>query len=199
MTRHVGTASVLGILVLVGHTLACPAARAQSAPTSGGTTALFRLPVEIGQGAVFADDAKDVRYSAHFTVLPGVGYGILDANAVLSLIYRNPTPTCFTCTLDAGTGLRVSVAAWSILEGALSFRFAVQGEYQPWAAAMRGALGFMPDLSSILRIGLWVGRDWASQAYYGDVTIAVDLMTLGDPVGAILRNGPVEDFGRATR
>jgi hypothetical protein len=201
MNRHRRRVLTLGSVILAtAIALGTRDARAQSAPPSGlGLTAVFRLPVEFGQGPLLANDAKDVRYSMHATVLPGVGYGILDVNAVAAGIWRNPYPACFTCTLDAGIGLRTSIAAVSALQGAFALRIAAEFEYQPRAQAMRAAVGIIPDLSSILRLGIWGGRDWASQAYYVDFTVAVDLMTLGDPVGAILRTGPMEDFGRGTR
>ena len=177
-------------------------AHAQEAPPppkSAPDKVLFRVPIELGQGALFAQGARDVRYSFSASVLPGLAYGVLDVNVLLSGIYRNPYPDCFTCTLDFGAGGRASVAVFSTLEQALSVRVGLETEYQVRAESARGAAGLMADLSSLLRIGLWVGHDWAASSYFWSLTLAVDPTTWGDPVGALLRAGPVEDFGNGPK
>jgi hypothetical protein len=168
-------------------------------PTAAPAKVLFRLPIELGQGALFAQGGRDVRYSFSASVLPGFAYGVLDVNLLLSGIYRNPYPDCFTCTLDFGAGGRASVAVFSTLEQALSVRVGLETEYQVRAESARGAAGLMADLSSLLRLGLWVGHDWAASSYFWSLTLAVDPTTWGDPVGALLRAGPVEDFGNAPK
>jgi hypothetical protein len=157
------------------------------------TQAIFRLPVEIGQAALFADSGKDVRYSFSASALPGLAYGVLDVGALVSGIYRNPAPDCFTCTVDLGTGARVSLAVWSTLEEAVDVRLAVEGEYLWRGQNGRGAAGVLGDLSSLLRLGFWGGRDWAADAYFFSFTLGVDLMAFKDPIGELLRLGPMED------
>lgn len=188
-----------GCALALGLAVAGPA-RAQGLPApipSPPPVALFRLPFEVAQDALFADAAKDVRYSFAVSALPGIGYGILDVNALISGIYRNPAPDCFFCTFDVGTGLRSSLAFLSTLEGALDFRIAAEAEYLWRAQNARAAGGFLLDLSSLLRLGIWGGRDWAADAYYFSFTLAIDVMTLHDPVGALLQPGPMQDFGDA--
>jgi hypothetical protein len=58
----------------------------------------------------------------------------------------------------------------------------------------RSAVGLQPDLSGLLTFGMWGGYDWDARSYFASFTLAVDIMALSNPVGALLHPGPREDF-----
>jgi hypothetical protein len=165
-------------------------ARAQATPAAPSSPKITpRLPLEFTHGPLFSDKGK---YWIAGSFLPGIGYSKLDLNLVLSGVYRNPE-------WDFGSGGRVSVALLSFFEGAVQVRGAIQGEYLWRAHNARTAVGILPDLSSILRLGFWFGRDWDLQRSFVGFSVSTDPWTYGDPVGALLRAGPMEDFGHGPR
>src|SRR5262245_7998843 len=98
-------------------------AAAAGAARADGPPVVLRLPIELGQGPLFAQGADDVRDGFNVSLLPGLGYGILDVNAVLvNVMYRNAVPASFVDSVDFGTGVRASVAFWSPAEGVLALR-----------------------------------------------------------------------------
>jgi hypothetical protein len=166
------------------------AAQAQGAPARSTSPKItLRLPLEFTHGPLLSDKG---RYWVAGSFLPGIGYDKFDLNLALSGIYRNPKG-------DFGSGVRISYALLSFFEGAFQVRGAIQGEYLWRARNARTAIGFLPDLSSIVRLGFWFGRDWDLQRSFVGFSVSTDPWTYRDPVGALLRAGPMEDFGNGSR
>lgn len=169
---------------------ALPAAHAQEFRPNTAVSAVSvapRLLIEVGQGPSFTPGEPGTRYAFTGSLLPGMAYGILELSAVGSAIYRNPE-------WDVGAGARLSAAVLSALEGAFSVRVGAEASYLFRASGARLAAGLIPDISSLLRLGLWVGRDFEADSTYAVLTIGSDITTWRDPIGAVIQASPMEDF-----
>ena len=104
-------------------------------------------------------------------------------------------PSELTPIADPMLGARFSFMFVPLLQGAVGLRAAMQGAYAFRAKNADGAFGIMGDVARVLRLGLWVGRDFERERFYALVTVGTDVTTWSDPVGAIIESGPMEDVG----
>ena len=144
------------------------------------------LGYELAQGALFDDERDGLGWTGSLRLLPGLGYAGLQLNAMLEGVYRNPEG-------DFALGARVSQVLLPLAQNALQIRVGGEGEYLVRAKNARAALGLLGDLSGLLQIGAWVGRDFEARSFYALITVGSDAMTYGDPVGAVIDASPMED------
>ena len=144
------------------------------------------LGYELAQGALFDDERDGLAWTGSLRLLPGLGLGGLQLNGVLEGVYRNPLG-------DFALGARVSQVLLPLAQNALQVRVAGEGQYLVRAKNARAALGVLGDLSGLLQIGVWVGRDFALRSFYALISVGSDATTYGDPVGAIIDASPMED------
>jgi hypothetical protein len=144
------------------------------------------LGYELAQGALFDDEREGLGWLGSLRLLPGVALGGLQLNGLLDGVYRNPEG-------DFGLGARISHVVVPVLRGALQIRVAGEGEYLVRAEHARAALGVLGDLSGLLQIGGWLGRDFDQRSFYFMISVGSDPVTYGDPIGAIIGASPMED------
>jgi len=144
------------------------------------------LAFELAQGALFDDERSGLGWIGSLRLLPGVAFRGLQLNGLIDGVYRNPEG-------DFGLGARVSHVLLPVLRGAVQIRAAGEGEYLVRAKHARAALGLLGDLSGLLQIGGWVGRDFEQRSFYFLISVGSDPVTYGDPIGAIIGASPMED------
>jgi hypothetical protein len=179
---------VVGAFALVAASSARVASAQEQRPELVPHHADVRLVLgyELAQGVLFDDERDGLGWTGSLRLLPGMGYAGLQLNAVLEGLYHNPEG-------DFALGGRISQVLLPLAQNALQLRLAGEGQYLVRAKNGRAALGVLGDLSGLLQLGVWVGRDFEQRSFYALISVGSDVMTYGDPVGAIIDASPMED------
>lgn len=151
------------------------------------TPAWLTLPVEYGHGAAWTRHADGPAYRFTGSVLPGLVAGPWTFHLALQVVYRNPE-------WDMGIGGRITLRVLRLASGILPARLLVEASHHPihpgGYVAGGGALG----LGSLLQLAALYGHDTDRPSQFFAVRIGVDILSLWDPVGAIIRDVPESDI-----
>jgi hypothetical protein len=177
-------ATVLATTVLSARSAAAQEQRPEIVPHHDDVRLV--LAFEVAQGALFDDERTGLGWIGSLRLLPGVAFRGLQLNGLLDGVYRNPEG-------DFGLGARVSHVVVPVLRGAVQVRAAGEGEYLVRAKHARAALGLLGDLSGLLQLGAWLGRDFEQRSFYFLISVGSDPVTYDDPIGAIIGASPMED------
>jgi hypothetical protein len=177
-------ATVLATTVLSARSAAAQEQRPEIVPHHDDVRLV--LAFEVAQGALFDDERTGLGWIGSLRLLPGVAFRGLQLNGLLDGVYRNPEG-------DFGLGARVSHVVVPVLRGAVQVRAAGEGEYLVRAKHARAALGLLGDLSGLLQLGAWLGRDFDQRSFYFLISVGSDPVTYDDPIGAIIGASPMED------
>ncbi len=147
------------------------------------------LPIEYGHAAAWTRGGGGPAYRFTGSLLPGLVFGPLTLQAALQAVYRNPE-------WDAGIGGRVSVKVLDLVSGFVPLRVLVESSHHPIHPGGYVAGGGSVGLGGLLYLAAMYGHDTDRPTQYFAVRLGVDLLSLWDPVGAILRDVPAADIGR---
>jgi hypothetical protein len=146
----------------------------------------FTIPFELGSSAAWLQRGQGPVYRFSAGVLPGaLLWECVGLHGLAQFQYRNPG-------VDVALGGRVSMIVASLAGGLLPLRAAAESAYFVRGKGVYYAGGFGISFGNLLYLMPFVGYDQERNARFATVRIGFELMSLGDPVGAITRFVPGE-------
>ena len=146
------------------------------------------VPFEYGHGAAWTETGSSPAYRLTAGVLPGVNIGRFTVQAAFQVLYRNPD-------WDLGLGGRTSVHLGSLSGGFLPVRVLAEASYLPIHGGGYVAGGLSLGIGRLLYVAALYGKDTDRSTNFFGVRLGVDLPSLWDPIGAVTRDVPQQDFG----
>jgi hypothetical protein len=147
----------------------------------------FVLPVELGHGAAWSGERSGPASIFTPRLLPGIAGPWFGLHLVASAPYRNPG-------WDAGAGARGELTILPLAENTFALQLALEPQYLFVAKNGRGAAGVLFRAGRLLQAGAWVGHDLDQKDTFLEITLNVDVLSLGDPVGSILSYNAMEQI-----
>lgn len=147
----------------------------------------FTAPFEYGHAAAWAEGRTGPVYRFTAAVLPGVALDRFSLHLALQALYRNPG-------WDVGTGGRVTYRVTSLAGGFLPLRVLAEASYLPVSQGAYVAAGGMVGIGGLLQLSALYGHDTDLETNFLGVRLGVDLAALGDPIAAVTRYVPQQDF-----
>lgn len=145
------------------------------------------LPFEYGDAAAWAKGRTGPVYRFSAALLPGVVVDRFSLHFSLQALYRNPG-------WDVATGGRASYLLGTLSGGFLPVRVLAEGSYLPVAGGASFAGGGAVGLGSLLQVAALYGYDTDLETHFVSVRLGIDLVALGDPIAAVTRHVPQQDY-----
>jgi hypothetical protein len=150
------------------------------------------LPFEIGDATAWVHERTGPVYRASATLLPGVLLGPVSLHVPLELQYRNPG-------WDFAFGGRITYLVSPLFGGFVPFRVVASPTYLVRGKGAHLAGGLMGGLGNLLYVTALYAYETDREIHSASVRLGLNLLALGDPVGAITHYVPQEDIASPRR